>query len=75
MTRGEERQLLLLNAVWQELAAIKSRGGAQHLLPLLIGQDSANQGEVVVPDTTEMLLLIKKWTEFFARYKVVMYLR
>jgi hypothetical protein len=79
MTREEQRRLLLLNTVWQELAAIKNRGAAQHLLPLLMGHEGvslpaagsgATEQEAALADSTELLLLVKKWTEFLARYKV-----
>ncbi len=73
-TREEQRQLLLLNTVYQKLVTIKSRGGTQNLLSLLIGQglaaDSTQQQSAAAPDSTQLLLLIKKWMEFLSRYKV-----
>jgi hypothetical protein len=73
-TREEQRQLLLLNTVYQKLVTIKSRGGAQNLLSLLIGQglaaDSTQQQSAAAADSTQLLLLIKKWMEFLSRYKV-----
>jgi hypothetical protein len=73
-TREEQRQLLLLNTVYQKLVTIKGRGGAQNLLSLLIGQglaaDSTQQPSAAAADSTQLLLLIKKWMEFLSRYKV-----
>ena len=69
-TREEQRHLLLFNALWQELAAIKNRGAATHFLPLLlISQPLAANSTQQEEDSTQLLLLVKKWTEFLARYK------